>query len=301
VTSLLAEAAQRQQQEEKTAERTALQGDAWFVPLSQVTGKVDPIDGLERVTMPEVFDYLRIPSKRREARLHVRIVELLRAFGWAPIFDRTKGKGGIVARGFERKPARTTAASPAPLPAPKPAPGAVSTEDIIKLRGAAVPLDNEVGKQFVTDCSRVAEGVSTAASIQLKYELDADAWGELMSNSALDRVVRRESEMRIRNGAAAMELAQKNLPAAQATLREILDDKQISPGHRVAAAKEVRETAAGRAVQPGVSEQFTIVLNFGAQVKPVHLEIQDPQPAGKPAVTWDAETPLPPPDPDALP
>jgi hypothetical protein len=282
MTSLLPEAAQRRDQEKQAAERASLTQDAWCTPLSQVTGEIDQAGGLERVTMPEVFDFLRIPSKRREARLHTRIVEIMRVFGWSPIFDRTKGKG-VVVRSFERKASTTpsqTTSSPTTSPAKttEPPVPAVPVEDTITLRGVATPLDREIGQQFVVDRSRVAEGVTTAAALQFKYELTPDAWDELQANMTLDRAVRRESERRIRNGSAAMELAQANMPAAQATLREILNDPKASPGYRVAAAKETREAASAARQQSGASEKFSITINFGSGVKPVQLEVQDPQP-----------------------
>jgi hypothetical protein len=284
MTSLLAEAAHRRQQSETEAERASLKADAWYIPLSQVTGKVDDADGLEHVTMGEVFDFLRVPSKRREARLHTRIVEIMRAFRWSPINDRTKGKAAVIVRGFERKPAPKTSTSETSARTPEPAvviaasEPVVPAEDTITLRGASVPLDREIGQQFVVDCSRVAEGVADAAAIQFKYELTPQAWQELMADMTLDRHIRRESERRIRNGSAAMELAQVNMPTAQKTLREILNDPKASPGYRVAAAKETREAASAARQQPGANEKFSITINFGSAVKPVQLEVQDPQP-----------------------
>jgi hypothetical protein len=103
-----------------------------------------------------------------------------------------------------------------------------------------------------------------------------------------------EHERRIRNGVAARELAQKNLPAAQAAMRAIVDDTNASAGYRVNAAKEIREVALGSRDQAGVAgEKFSIVINFGAEVKPIVIETADAQPANKPAAVWP-EDPAPP-------
>jgi hypothetical protein len=98
---------------------------------------------------------------------------------------------------------------------------------------------------------------------------------------SVDRVVRRESEMRIGMRGRWMELAIKtSLQRRQHCAR--FDDKQYRRATALLQPKRLRNGCGSRS-SAGVSEQFTIVLNFGAQVKLVHL--RGSQPAGKPG-TW---------------
>jgi hypothetical protein len=282
--TVLADAADRKAQAEQDAELVRLRKHAFFEPLRDLRGTRDAAGGCERVSPSEVFDFLGVPVKRRERRLHVVLTDILKYFGWSAVFVMKDGRATDLVRSFERRLAPAAAAVAAPVPStPSPAPAVsrdVPTEDTIVLRGLVVPLSNEVAKAFITDCSRVAEGVTTEHAVQYKYELTPEAWRELQMHLPLDRLVRQESERRIRNGLAAQELAQKNMPRAQATLREILDDPKASPGYRVAAAKETREAASAAKQLPGASEKFSITINFGSDVR--HLDVKDPQPPADP-------------------
>lgn len=288
--TLLVEADQKRKHADAAAKLVRSQADAWYLPLHGIQGKTDDADGLERIGMQEVFDFLGVPAKRREARLHTRIIGIMACFSWSPVFDRSKDKKNTIVRSFERKPTKT----PDPVPAAAIAPEHVADvviEDTITLNGKAEPLNRGVGQLFVTDCARVAEGVTDAAAIQFKYELDEIAWHELMSNTKLDRYVRRENERRLRNGAAARELAQRAMPEAQKALREIVADRNLSAGYRVGAVKELRETASGAREQPGLGEKFSIHISFASHT--VELNVQNPQPKtdGGHVLEYDAREP----------
>jgi hypothetical protein len=275
--TILEEVAERKAQTEKDAELARLRKHDFFEPLKDLRGTRD--SGFERVTTIAVFDYLGVKPKRREARLHVVLVDILKHFGWTPVYVQKEGRPTLIVRSFERPIPQTAAATPDTPVAPVSTPAAVDipTEDTIVLRGLVTPLSHEVAQRFITDCSRVAEGVTTAAAVQFKYELSPEAWQELQANLPLDRLVRRESEQRIRNGSAAQELAQRNMPLAQATLREILNDPKASPGYRVAAAKETRESASAAKQPPGSGEKFSIIINLGPKIR-YQAEVKDPQP-----------------------
>jgi hypothetical protein len=268
-------------QADRDAEYARLRKHLYFEPLKDLRGTVD--SGFERVTTVAVFDYLGVPPKRRERRLHVVLADILKFHGWTVIYVREGGKPTSLVRSFERKISQTAAAPDAPVSAPAQTLLSAAAvikdlppEDTIVLRGRLTPLSHEDAKAFIIDCSRVAEGVTTTAKILFKYELTPEAWQELQANLPLDRLVRQEAERRIRNGSAAQELAQVNMPLAQTTLREILNDPKASPGYRVAAAKETREAATAARQHPGAGQQFSISINLGTAFNR-ELTVQNPQ------------------------
>ena len=89
--------------------------------------------------------------------------------------------------------------------------------------------------------------------------------GSLAANVALLAAVRVERERRIHTGEAAKEAAQWHLAKAPTVLGGILTDEQVSPRHRIEAAKELRQAAGNSpdaASEP--KEKYIISINFGS-------------------------------------
>jgi hypothetical protein len=289
MTSLLTEAMQQRQQE-------PLKQDAWFAALSQLTGAVD-IDGIEHVSMSTIYDLLRVPTKRRDVKMQLRIAEIMRSLGWWSINERgTQGRPGSLAahrmRGFERKAATTpsTISTPPPPPPesdvgtapPPPAAPGTSTAGAIVLNGDGVELSSTVGQEFIADLARVYENLTTASAMQIKYELTPHAWEELtVGNQAVDRELRRVAERRKRSGITAMEMARAAMPAAQIALKEVVEDRKSGANSRVAAAREIREAAKQPQEQQGIGSTYPITIMFGhgpEAPKPINLLVENPKP-----------------------
>jgi hypothetical protein len=146
-------------------------------------------------------------------------------------------------------------------------PRLVSSSTVV-LRGVKVALDSEVGRAFVIDCARNTEGLIPDGELQTKYELSDEDWGRLADNTPLLHAVRAERERRIANGDAAREGAQRHFVNVPTVLDDILNDKQISPRHRIEAAKELRQVAGnGSDAEPRTGEKFVITINLGGDEK----------------------------------
>ena len=136
------------------------------------------------------------------------------------------------------------------------------------LRGVRVALDTDVGQAFIADCARNIEGLISDLEIKTKYELSDEDWERLASNAPLLRAVRAQRERRIFNGEAPREAAQRHFAKAPAILNNILTDEQVSPRHRIEAARELRQVAGSgpeRAPRPG--EKFIIMIDLGGDEK----------------------------------
>jgi hypothetical protein len=141
----------------------------------------------------------------------------------------------------------------------------------VLLRGVQVPLNNEIGEAFVTDCVRNIEGLITDIDVKAKWGLTDEMWVALSENSALLEAVRSERESRIMTGAAAAEAAHRHYAKAPVILGGILTNEDISPRHRIEAARELRAVAAtsqrDRLTQP---DKIIITINLGADEKLVY-------------------------------
>ncbi len=138
----------------------------------------------------------------------------------------------------------------------------------VVLRGVTVALDTDVGQAFIADCARNTEGLISDLEIKTKYEISDPDWEQLASNVPLLHGVRAERERRILSGEAPREAAQRHFTKAPAILNDILTDDQVSPRHRIEAARELRQVASTgpeRALTPG--EKFTIVIDLGGDDK----------------------------------
>ncbi len=150
----------------------------------------------------------------------------------------------------------------------------VPSPDTVRLRGAVVALDSDVGGAFVTDCARNVEGTLSDAEIKNKWELSDHDWAGIAKNAPLLAAIRTEHERRMFTGEGAREAAQRHYAKAPRVLNRILTDEQVPPRHRIEAARELRQAAAqGPDIAPGPQEKFSIIINLGADetfVKEVH-------------------------------
>jgi hypothetical protein len=147
----------------------------------------------------------------------------------------------------------------------------------VVLRGVTAALGTDVGKAFIADCARNTEGLISDPEIKSKYQLSDAEWEQLASNVLLLRGVRAERERRILSGEAPREAAQRHFTRAPAILNDILTDQQVSPRHRIEAARELRQVAGSgpeRAPTPG--EKFLIVIDLGGDEKLVFEKTRPP-------------------------
>lgn len=138
----------------------------------------------------------------------------------------------------------------------------------VVLRGVTVVLDTDVGQSFVADCARHTESLVSDSDIKSKWRLTDKDWERLADNAPLLQAVRAERERRIINGDAAREAAQRHFAKAPTVLGNILTDEQVSPRHRIEAARELRQVVGdGPDVASGAGEKFVITINLGEDKK----------------------------------
>ena len=138
----------------------------------------------------------------------------------------------------------------------------------VRLRGISVLLDTDVGQAFVADCCRHTEGLLSDSEIKSKWALSAEDWAGLAANTPLLGAVRAERERRILSGAAAREAALRYFAQAPTVLSDILTDEQVSPRHRIEAARELRQVAGDRPdAASGADEKIIIKINLGGGEK----------------------------------
>ena len=167
-------------------------------------------------------------------------------------------------------------------------PGPVKVGSVV-LRGVTVALDTDVGRTFVADCVRHTESLLSDGDIKSKWTLTDEDWQRLADNAPLLQAVRAERERRIISGDAAREGAQRYFAKAPTVLGDILTDEQVSPRHRIEAARELRQVAGnGPDTVPGAGEKFVITINLGADEKLVFEKEISPR---EPAPSDDGELP----------
>jgi hypothetical protein len=189
--------------------------------------------------------------------------------------DEAKAKAEKLIQQWQPK----TSAAPAP-----------TSDDIIVLRGTSTKLDSDVGRRFVADATRAAEGLITDDDLREKYELTAKNLKEMAKNPALVKAIRDERERRIRNGTAAREAASRHFVRAPNVMGAIMDDTSANPRHRIEAAREIRATATGGGADEKApdTEKFVITFNLGAD----HVERIEKTISVKPSppASQDSET-----------
>jgi hypothetical protein len=61
--------------------------------------------------------------------------------------------------------------------------------DIVSLCNTSIDLNNDIGHQFVTDCTRAGEGLISDQELQQKYELSPADWQNITKDAALGRAI----------------------------------------------------------------------------------------------------------------
>jgi hypothetical protein len=157
---------------------------------------------------------------------------------------------------------------------------------LVRLRGVDLSLDSEPARTFITDCARNIEGLRSDREIKEAWGLDVVDWARLAENTALLNEIKAERERRIGSGQAAREAAQRHYALAPSILNEILQNEAISPRHRIEAAKELRQVAAGAPDNKGAGERFIISIDLGGDHR---LVKEFEQPARIPGNEGDAQ------------
>ena len=138
----------------------------------------------------------------------------------------------------------------------------------VVLRGETISLETEIGRAFVSDSARYTEGLLTATDIKSKWGLSDEAWSGFEQNAAVLDAVQRERERRVMNGDAAGEAARRQFVRAPSVLGTILSNDEVSPRHRIEAARELRAIVSSDSVAEEKSgKKFTVVINLGADDK----------------------------------
>ena len=154
----------------------------------------------------------------------------------------------------------------------------ISNSGSVMLGGVTVALDTDIGQQFIIDCARNIEGQIPDREIKNKYELSDRDWERLAENVPLLQAVQVERKRRILSGEAAKEAAQHYFAKAPIVLNGIMADGQVSPRHRIEAARELRQAATtGAEISAEPKEKVIIHIDFGADCKIVR-EITLPAP-----------------------
>ena len=137
--------------------------------------------------------------------------------------------------------------------------------DIVVPHTIPIDLNSNTGHQFVTDCTRAAEGLITDKDLQEKYDLSPADWQNITKDTALMRAIQAERERRVLNGIAAREAASRHFVKAPGILDQIMTDAHSNPRHKIEAIRELRQTAIGdNADRPTESGKFIIRIDLSA-------------------------------------
>jgi hypothetical protein len=140
------------------------------------------------------------------------------------------------------------------------------------LRGIQVPLESDVGREFIIACARNWEQLLTDADLCERFGLSLEQWQASGNNRALVRAVQLEHERRVRKGLVAQELSAREFIQAPRILASIMETATNNPRHRIDAAQALRQASLGIDSENKAQGQvFTINLNFGTAK--VHKEI----------------------------
>jgi len=122
--------------------------------------------------------------------------------------------------------------------------------------------------EFIADCCRFAEGITSEAAVRKKYHFSEEAWERLGVDDKLIEAVEAEKVRRIRSGAAKREKAQLHVVAAPDVLSGILMDPKANAKHRIDSAKALDDLA-GFAPQAthGDSDRVIIRIDLSADTK----------------------------------
>jgi hypothetical protein len=135
----------------------------------------------------------------------------------------------------------------------------------IVLGGVSIELTSDVGRQFVVDCTRAAEGLVTDKELVEKYEISPADFGNIAKDTALIRAIQAERNRRVHNGTAARESAARHFIKAPTILDKIMSDEQANARHRIEAIREMRQVAVPENQNnPSQSERFIIRIDLTA-------------------------------------
>src|SRR5262249_33763591 len=118
--------------------------------------------------------------------------------------------------------------------------------------------------ELLTDLARDAEDILSDHDIKKKYHFDNATWIRLCTDEKFIEKIEAEKVRRMRNGSTARERAQKLFTETPAVLGNILNDGNISPRHKIEAAREIRAVAAtGPDTISTSEERFVIRIDLG--------------------------------------
>jgi hypothetical protein len=143
--------------------------------------------------------------------------------------------------------------------------------DSVVLRDTPVDLDSDLGRAFVVDCVRAAEGLITDRELAEKWELAPPNWIAITKSAELGHAIRAERERRVRSGVAAQEAAAKYFSKAPSILDRIMTDESSNPRHRIEAIKELRQTAIVDNADRPTESNFIIKIDLSAGGGPVEI------------------------------
>ena len=88
------------------AHETARNADPWLCTLARLKGKIDLVDGLERISSQKILDLLEVPQQNRRAPAYRKIAKLMTELGWSAIRVRDLTGRGFreQVRGYCRQP-----------------------------------------------------------------------------------------------------------------------------------------------------------------------------------------------------
>jgi hypothetical protein len=157
--------------------------------------------------------------------------------------------------------------------------------DVITLRSTPIDILSDVGRQFVVDCTRAAEGLLTDKELQEKYELSPLDWRNITKDNALMKAIQAERERRVLSGTAVREAAARHLVKGPGILDQIMTDTQSNTKNKIEAFKELRATAAAGsgAERSADTERFIIRIDLTAggggvetydkEIKPIKIDV----------------------------
>jgi hypothetical protein len=142
-------------------------------------------------------------------------------------------------------------------------------------------------EQFILAMAQYADGTLSEKIIRDRYKLDGDQWEKLAENDQLVQRIQDEKIRRIRSGATARERAQQLHAEAPGVLGKILHGDDISPRHKIEAAREIRAVAATGPEDRSATDRFVIHIDLTADAKlkgiepdprdVINLEVELPQ------------------------
>jgi hypothetical protein len=145
----------------------------------------------------------------------------------------------------------------------------------VVLRGIQVPLESDVGREFVLACARNWETLLPDADLCERFGLSLEQWQASGANKALVRAVQLEHERRVRRGLVAQELAAREFTAAPKILGSIMKDENNNPRHRIDACNSLRQAAIDTdSENKALGQVFTINLEFGSNEISKEIELK---------------------------